>query len=629
MKIIKILGDEIAREQYGAKAAWLNYLYCRKIRVPKAIFLPAISLEEYREMYENESWRKELFSFIKRELGEKRLAIRSSAIDEDGDVHSMAGLYKSILDIDVSYVFDAIQEVLESGRGKKVGVIVQEMVPAMVGGVAFSSNPLNARKDEMLIEMVNGKQSRLMEGVRQAENLVVKKSRIRFLPRYNAKIGKINLLKLIEIAIQIEKLYKQPMDIEWCISRKDKKLYLLQCRPVTGLLPQKNILTKIEKEFGNAIPAYLINNDKIRLRIDANRNRVFVPNAYLFVASCTTKEFPFDNVTIPRSQYCKGYSVVITSPKTIGGKVIRSFVGRKDIEIDDNAHVLRKCKYENLEECLKEFYAMAQKKYWACSIIIQEIFEPIYTGSLCKTNGKYVIEIGIGHFMSKGLMPMSCYIFDEYGKNVFSKEVLGDTYYNIVEGNVVKYVNKKKSIVSLRELDLKRIIMRFKYFVSEETIVEFGVLKDESRMPYLTDFTRSRSNIAIKMDEAQNGVLSNGCRMGKLVKLDRKDDVLNMHFYNNFKVWKKDLKKHIIFYAKSPSIEYSILLQRYPAENIGFVFEEGALLCHFAVLLREKGIPAITGVNSKSVCENCIYELKTNSKRKLQLVSFIEEMLAE
>ena len=54
------------------------------------------------------------------------------------------------------------------------------MIPAMVGGFDFLSNLLNARKDEMLIEMVNGKQSRLMEGVRQAENLVIKKAKFHF-----------------------------------------------------------------------------------------------------------------------------------------------------------------------------------------------------------------------------------------------------------------------------------------------------------------------------------------------------------------------------------------------------------------------------------------------------------------
>ena len=39
--------------------------------------------------------------------------------------------------------------------------------------------------------------------------------------------------KLSQIALEIEKLYKFPQDIEFCI--KDDKIFILQSRPITTL----------------------------------------------------------------------------------------------------------------------------------------------------------------------------------------------------------------------------------------------------------------------------------------------------------------------------------------------------------------------------------------------------------
>jgi len=49
----------------------------------------------------------------------------------------------------------------------------------------------------------------------------------------------------------------------------------------------------------------------------------------------------------------------------------------------------------------------------------------------------------------------------------------------------------------------------------------------------------------------------------------------------------------VIFLCRRPNIALLPLLEQYEPGRIGFLFEEGSVLCHLAVVLREKGIPAV------------------------------------
>ena len=87
-------------------------------------------------------------------------AVRSSADVEDGLTHSFAGQFATRLDVpDPAAIAAAAEEVVGSARHDAVleyarraglageirmAVIVQEMVPAVVSGVAFSKNPVTS-----------------------------------------------------------------------------------------------------------------------------------------------------------------------------------------------------------------------------------------------------------------------------------------------------------------------------------------------------------------------------------------------------------------------------------------------------------------------------------------------------
>ena len=153
-------------------------------------------------------------------------------------------------------------------------------------------------------------------------------------------------------------------------------------------------------------------------------------------------------------------------------------------------------------------------------------------------------------------------------------------------------------MVSLTEVNCKYIIDSFKAILkSNTTVVEFGLLKkaqpDCMLEPYLIDFVDENSPINISSANIKSGIVSYGCMSGKPVFIKGTDkDSLNEHFHNiTDDLVKSD--ERIIFFCKSPELSLLSLLEKYDHHSIGFVFQQCAVGAHFAVVLREKGIPAI------------------------------------
>jgi pyruvate,water dikinase len=88
-------------------------------------------------------------------LGDVAVAVRSSALGEDGVSASFAGIYDSVIDVrGVAAVEDAIAKVRESalssralayrqdGNPVRMGVVVQRLVRAGSAGVMFTADPV-------------------------------------------------------------------------------------------------------------------------------------------------------------------------------------------------------------------------------------------------------------------------------------------------------------------------------------------------------------------------------------------------------------------------------------------------------------------------------------------------------
>lgn len=111
---------------------------------------------------------------------EGRVAVRSSAVDEDGRRRSFAGQHLTMLNVTASGLVSAVRECWASlyrresfayrsktGRGPAaagMAVLVQRMVEPVASGVLFTINPLNGSWREMTVESTWGLGEALMSG---------------------------------------------------------------------------------------------------------------------------------------------------------------------------------------------------------------------------------------------------------------------------------------------------------------------------------------------------------------------------------------------------------------------------------------------------------------------------------
>lgn len=200
------------------------------------------------------------------------VAVRSSAVDEDGASASFAGIYVTCLNVrGVEGVLRAIAQCWASAEdprvkayrarrgldGAGVGVLVQELVVADAAAVVFSANPTTGATDEIVINANYGLGESIVGGVATPDTWILRKPEpglIRFhlgakehmtvlsadgtreVPvlrtlRARPSLDDTQVLRLAQLALRLEETMGWPVDIE-CAYRGDK-LYLLQCRPIT------------------------------------------------------------------------------------------------------------------------------------------------------------------------------------------------------------------------------------------------------------------------------------------------------------------------------------------------------------------------------------------------------------
>jgi len=201
------------------------------------------------------------------------LAVRSSAIGEDGTGSSFAGQHATVLNVrGPDAVIAAIGEVWQSGRTEaamayrrrvgadmavRVGVVVQRLVDADVAGVLFSRNPVTG-EDELVVEASWGLGEAIVQGlvipdryrIGRAGNVIeatagVKDMAVRLDPARRTReepvapehvhrlcLGAPDLSALRDLVSRCDDVYGAgPHDIEWAI--KGQTHYLLQRRPIT------------------------------------------------------------------------------------------------------------------------------------------------------------------------------------------------------------------------------------------------------------------------------------------------------------------------------------------------------------------------------------------------------------
>ena len=183
------------------------------------------------------------------------VAVRSSAVSEDGDAASFAGQQETYLNVrGVDEVLDRVQQCWASFfspralfyRARKavlgdtrMAVVVQEMVLADRSGVLFTVDPIRGRRDCMVIEAAPGLGEAVVSGEITPDHYVVSRQDGAVIEKFLTdeiagpvlREGDLNGLR--ELGLRLENMFGSPQDVEWCIRRNE--LLLLQSRPITTL----------------------------------------------------------------------------------------------------------------------------------------------------------------------------------------------------------------------------------------------------------------------------------------------------------------------------------------------------------------------------------------------------------
>jgi phosphohistidine swiveling domain-containing protein len=208
--------------------------------------------------------------------GDVPVAVRSSATAEDLPSASFAGQQETYLNIcGAEAVLEAVKRCWASlwtaraiayrmqqripPDSVAIAVVVQQLVFADASGIMFTANPMNGRRDEIIINAAWGLGEAIVGGLVTPDSLTVEKSSGRVLSRQTADkqvmtvrtastteeqsvpknlrqapvLDDAAAAQLAALGVQIEQFYGQPMDIEWAWA--EGQFAVLQARPITAL----------------------------------------------------------------------------------------------------------------------------------------------------------------------------------------------------------------------------------------------------------------------------------------------------------------------------------------------------------------------------------------------------------
>jgi phosphoenolpyruvate synthase/pyruvate phosphate dikinase len=204
------------------------------------------------------------------------VAVRSSAVDEDGADASFAGQHDTVLGVaGAEQVWWAMSRCAASFAGERAAayrrraglpdaperaaVLVQWLVPADAAGVVFSANPVTGARDEVIVNAAWGLGESVVSGTVTPDAIVVDRPSLAVRGRVVADKGRMTVpdgdgvrevpvparlarMPAIDdaqaraaaaLAIELERETGRPVDLEVAWAGAD--LFLLQCRPITTL----------------------------------------------------------------------------------------------------------------------------------------------------------------------------------------------------------------------------------------------------------------------------------------------------------------------------------------------------------------------------------------------------------
>lgn len=185
-------------------------------------------------------------------LGSRQLAVRSSALAEDGEI-SFAGQYASELDVDPEDILSAYKRVMAgkycpravayrvrhglTDNATAMASLVLPMMDAWAGGVAYTCDPGNpaGREETFGVYMVDGLAAELVDGSATPGKYVLTRDNA---PHIIAKSAQVERSRVPDAVVcelgawgmRLEQFFGRPQDVEWTFGPEG--LQILQTRPL-------------------------------------------------------------------------------------------------------------------------------------------------------------------------------------------------------------------------------------------------------------------------------------------------------------------------------------------------------------------------------------------------------------
>ena len=180
-----------------------------------------------------------------------RFAVRSSAVGEDSQLASFAGIHETELELTSECVQDALRRCWASlwsqravqyreSRGLPMdgamAVVIQQLVPAEAAAVVFTRHPVTQRDDQLLVNVVHGLGESLVSGTETPDELVLDKATLDCVSTVPAGdhpvLADAELRELGSLALRLEEAFACAIDIEAALA--GGRWHVLQARPITA-----------------------------------------------------------------------------------------------------------------------------------------------------------------------------------------------------------------------------------------------------------------------------------------------------------------------------------------------------------------------------------------------------------
>jgi pyruvate,water dikinase len=268
------------------------------------------------------------------------LAVRSSAVGEDGDNRSFAGLYASFIDVRGSGPLErAIKDVWASAYSESalayrlahrlsfdsiaIAVIVQQAIAARTSGIVFTVHPTTQDVHSLLIHSVLGAGEELVAGALDPDCFTVDKNtravrcdlpgmteQYQCQSRGNGDTHKVpwggsarspsslspqNVQQLVQAGLEIERHFGRPQDVEFAFDGNGR-LFILQARPITTAVeygPAAN--NRLVWDNSNIIESYF--------GVTSPMTFSFIRRAYTIVYYCFAEVMGISPKVIQRNKH--------------------------------------------------------------------------------------------------------------------------------------------------------------------------------------------------------------------------------------------------------------------------------------------------------------------------------------